>query len=297
MNPETDYYETLTQEEKAEFDHQWNVEYPATLHYHQDLAEREWTKEGKVWSWIGGRDWQFGWLSYSFDLLKRPARACRRIVRFTLPLGDVMGQSKMDNDGQLRVIEEFTPYHEFWRNTCAEDYSCRTHGKCRCQDEPTEIVRHHRHYQQSYWDTPRTDPKYCDQKFYLSTDAGLMVTNAWDSALYRYRGTLQGTPAFEMNADAVVFNRGTPQAVADRTANILNLVWRADENFFALLDGVDRCAICNKPLRDKVSKLVGVGPDCARHYGIPHTLEAAGKRLELRKELFNDPTLAGGSPD
>jgi hypothetical protein len=58
------------------------------------------------------------------------------------------------------------------------------------------------------------------------------------------------------------------------------------ENFYALLDGTDRCAICRHPLRDQVSKLCGVGPDCAKLYGIPHTLEAASKRLELRKKLL-----------
>ncbi|MGD1210923.1 MAG: DUF6011 domain-containing protein [Candidatus Acidiferrales bacterium] len=284
-------YEKLSPEEKAKWDaereHEWDVEFPATLLYHQGLAEQEWAKEGKVWSWIGGRDWKFGWLSYSFMLLKRPPRACRRIIRFTLPLGDTgMPIGRKEDDGQLRVIEEFVPYHEYWQNTCAEDYSYKRNGKCGCEDEPTETVHHHRYYQHPWWDTPQADKKDRDERFSLTTNAELKITNVWDSTLYRYHGTLQSTPSFEMSAEAVVFNRGTPQAVADRAANILNLVQCQDENFYALLDGATRCAICNKPLRDKISKLVSVGPDCAKKYGIPHNLKAASERLELRKKLF-----------
>jgi len=36
------------------------------------------------------------------------------------------------------------------------------------------------------------------------------------------------------------------------------------------LDGADGCAFCRRPLRDPVSKLVGYGPDCAEHNGLPH---------------------------
>jgi hypothetical protein len=35
-----------------------------------------------------------------------------------------------------------------------------------------------------------------------------------------------------------------------------------------------------------VSKLVGVGPDCAQAFGIPHSIAAAEKRLKLREELL-----------
>lgn len=64
------------------------------------------------------------------------------------------------------------------------------------------------------------------------------------------------------------------------------MLLNVEENFYALLDGADRCAFCRHPLRDEVSKLVAVGPDCARQYGIPHTLEAASRRLALRKKLL-----------
>jgi hypothetical protein len=261
-----DWQERMTPEEKATFDHEWDVEFPATLQYHQSCAEEEWTKEKKVWSWIGGKGWQFG---FGWYFLNPPQHTCRRIIRLSLP-----------EDGQLRVIEKFVRYHDFWNWRDCEG------EKCSCRQEPTVLEHIWRRYQQPYWDTPQSDPKHRDERFHLTIEAALMATAEVDGTLHRYHGTLQDTPASEMSASAVVFNHGTPQAVADRCARILDLTQYEDENFFALLDGADRCAICRKPLRDEVSKLVAVGPDCARMYGIPHTLEAASKRLELRKKLL-----------
>jgi len=73
--------------------------------------------------------------------------------------------------------------------------------------------------------------------------------------------------------------------VADQAAKTLELTGDQD-NFYALLDGSSRCAICRRTLRDPISKLVAVGPECATRYGIPHTMEAANRRLELRKKLL-----------
>lgn len=276
---EMNYYESLTPEQKQAWDadakHQWDVEFPEQLQYHQYLAEQEWTIQSKVWSWIGGREWQHGFLGWSPYTLRPPERACRRIVRLSLP-----------EHGQLRVIEKFVPYHKYWRDSCAEVEKHAYQGKCYCQDEPTVSPSVYTYYKHPNFVQTPEDPKLRDERFYLGIHAALMATAEEDGLLHHYRGTLKVTPVYEMNASAVVFNFGTPQVVADRVASIFHLTFCNEENLFALLDGADRCAICRKPLRDEVSKLVAVGPDCAKRYGIPHNLEAASKRLELRKKLL-----------
>jgi hypothetical protein len=72
----------------------------------------------------------------------------------------------------------------------------------------------------------------------------------------------------------------------DRIAKTFELMGRHEDYFYALLDGAGRCAFCHKPLKDEVSKLTSVGPDCAKQFGVPHTLAAATKRLELREKLL-----------
>jgi hypothetical protein len=92
---------------------------------------------------------------------------------------------------------------------------------------------------------------------------------------------------YEMGAQVVVLFQGN-QEIADRTAATFRLMDNERLNFFALLDGAGRCAFCLKPLRDEISKLISVGPDCAKKYGVPHSRQAAEKRLELRKKLLGE---------
>jgi hypothetical protein len=89
----------------------------------------------------------------------------------------------------------------------------------------------------------------------------------------------------ELNAQAVVLTKGY-QEVAERTAETFRLMDDDAEHFFALLDGTSGCAICGRALRDEISKLVGVGPECASQYRIPHNKEAAERRLTLRRKLL-----------
>lgn len=88
-----------------------------------------------------------------------------------------------------------------------------------------------------------------------------------------------------MSADAVVFPLGTPQEVADRTAETFRLIKDAD-SFVALLSRNDRCSFCRRPLKDEVSKVIGIGPDCAEKNGIPHNHKVASRALELRRDLL-----------
>jgi hypothetical protein len=69
--------------------------------------------------------------------------------------------------------------------------------------------------------------------------------------------------------------------------------------FQNIADGARGCSICGRALRDKVSKLLAVGPDCARQWRIPHSRGAAPKRLELRAQILGTTktlSAAGRSP-
>jgi hypothetical protein len=100
-----------------------------------------------------------------------------------------------------------------------------------------------------------------------------------------------------MGAEAALFLPGTPQSIADRVAATFRLLTYVDrvgtsvrgpdpDNFMALLDRSEQCCICRRPLRDHVSTLLGIGPDCAKQLRLPHGLEAANRILRRRQELL-----------
>jgi hypothetical protein len=99
----------------------------------------------------------------------------------------------------------------------------------------------------------------------------------------RVRGTVQKTRCYEMDQSAVVL-RGD-QALADRVAATLRVIEKSDD-LFALFDGSAGCAICGRSLRDEVSKLLNIGPECARKLGRPHNLAAASLALQHRRALL-----------
>jgi hypothetical protein len=115
-----------------------------------------------------------------------------------------------------------------------------------------------------------------------------------EDQLVRAHGRLEHVCG-EMRTDAVVL-RGNTQELADRAAHTLQLLTAADQNdectspdperFAALLAAGQRCACCNRPLRDEVSKLLCIGPDCAAKLNIAHNTKAANRRLELRRQLL-----------
>lgn len=48
-----------------------------------------------------------------------------------------------------------------------------------------------------------------------------------------------------------------------------------------------KCFACRHPLRDPVSKTLGIGPECSKEFGIPHTQEAARLVEARRAEILN----------
>jgi Family of unknown function (DUF6011) len=137
---------------------------------------------------------------------------------------------------------------------------------------------------------PSREPRKDQSIGHDKTD--LVVTVHGSDGVHRFHTGSLKSACSEMSADAVLFGRGTPQEVADRTAATLRALDTNLENFCALLDSASGCALCGRPLRDEISKLVGVGPDCAHKNGIPHSIAAASKRLELRRKL-----LGGNNPE
>jgi hypothetical protein len=125
----------------------------------------------------------------------------------------------------------------------------------------------------------------------------IVVAAHGDDRLRIHRGEIDEIST-EMQAGAVLL-RGAGediQAIADRAAATLRALTENEadsevtqperDRFFALLDGARGCSICRRPLRDEISKLVGVGPDCARQWNIPHSRVAASRRLELRAQIL-----------
>jgi hypothetical protein len=127
-----------------------------------------------------------------------------------------------------------------------------------------------------------------DTHIWCELDPKLLVSAHADEGLRQYRGHLSDGAIAEMATSAVVFGPNTPQEIADRTAATLRAIDSKPENFHALLDGSSGCAFCGRLLKDEISKLIGVGPDCARQHGILHSTTAASKRLELRRQLLKE---------
>ena len=132
---------------------------------------------------------------------------------------------------------------------------------------------------------------YCEQ-------CDLHVTADDGEGLRRFNGVIDSV-CYEMKAEVVLFAPGTPQSIADRVAATLRLLTCKDlvgtsvrspdpDNFSALLDRSKQCCVCGRALRDHVSTLLGIGPDCARQMGLQHGLTVADKILQRRRELLGD---------
>jgi hypothetical protein len=126
----------------------------------------------------------------------------------------------------------------------------------------------------------------------------LRVTADAGEGLRRFNGVIDSV-AYEMGAKAVLFTPGTPPSIADRVAATFRLLTCAhlvgtdvrgpdSDNFAALLDRSEHCCVCGRALRDHVSTLLGIGPDCAKQMRLPHGLTVANKILQRRRELLGD---------
>jgi Family of unknown function (DUF6011) len=136
-----------------------------------------------------------------------------------------------------------------------------------------------------------------DHEAWLHRDScDLRVTADAGNGLRRFTGTINHL-SYEMGANAVLFLPGTPPSIADRTATTFRLLSTSDnhavrnpdrDNFMALLDRSEQCCVCGRALRDHVSVLLGIGPDCAKQLRLPHGLGITNKILQRRRELLGD---------
>jgi len=145
-----------------------------------------------------------------------------------------------------------------------------------------------------------------DELSFTCDNQALRVTADAGAGLRRFAGAIDTEP-YEMNAAAVLFPSNTPQTVADRVAATFRLLTYSrdigascrapnPENFAALLDRGARCCVCQRPLRDHVSTLLGIGPDCAKSLRIAHDLEAATRILQRRRELLGEDSSSFCAP-
>ena len=90
----------------------------------------------------------------------------------------------------------------------------------------------------------------------------------------------------EFSQDFVTVRAGADLELAQQVADALKVIADTgldDAKLAALRAYGSRCSHCNRPLKDEVSKVLGVGPDCAKTQRIPHTLEFARRVQVLRK--------------
>ena len=125
-----------------------------------------------------------------------------------------------------------------------------------------------------------------------ATSIALRVTVRTDDGLRRHHlGTIEHT----LTEMGQAFITGLPADVAERVATLMREIndctpcnvpdpqggglqpYLKSLNWFRA-DGA-HCIVCHRPLRDEVSKVIGIGPDCAAGLGVPHTLGEAGRVL------------------
>lgn len=100
-----------------------------------------------------------------------------------------------------------------------------------------------------------------------------------------YRGVVKST-ANEMNA-ALVALRGAPQGLAERALESLTIKDHREQwpaKLYARLAVGERCQACGRELTDSVSRVLGVGPYCAKRLRLKHSQEMAERVAALRAE-------------
>ena len=95
----------------------------------------------------------------------------------------------------------------------------------------------------------------------------------------------------ERNWYVISLPSNAPQAVADRIATTLDAIQKLNlaDDYLIIIPVSDRCTFCSRPLTDIVSKTLGIGPDCAAKWKIPHSVAVADTIVAKRHAfLAND---------
>lgn len=90
----------------------------------------------------------------------------------------------------------------------------------------------------------------------------------------------------------------TPQAVADRVAKTIDAIQELNlaEDYLTVMPVSDRCSFCSRPLTDIVSKTLGIGPDCASKWKIPHSAAVADAIIAKRRTFLAEEVEAKNAP-
>lgn len=93
---------------------------------------------------------------------------------------------------------------------------------------------------------------------------------------------------FEMTGGIVRLRHCIDQAIADRVlAQLLNIDHAADDwplPLYARLKPLNRCQACNRKLDDPVSRVLQLGPTCAKRLGLPHNQAIADAVNRARED-------------
>ncbi len=122
---------------------------------------------------------------------------------------------------------------------------------------------------------------------WFPNDPTLRVTVFADDGAQRWHAGRISNEANEIDRSYIT---GLPVPVAERVAALIRTIaltatWDAAGLLRAIQPHrADRlsCICCARPLRDEVSKAIGIGPDCAAGLGIPHNLSTAHKAAKAR---------------
>jgi hypothetical protein len=99
----------------------------------------------------------------------------------------------------------------------------------------------------------------------------------------------------EMSATLVVLPRGTPQDVADRIAvaygRIITL--NLPEDYPVVMPLRKNCAVCGRAFTDMVSRVIGIGPTCSAHLGVPYSASYATRIVAARQAFLCEASAIG----
>ena len=89
---------------------------------------------------------------------------------------------------------------------------------------------------------------------------------------------------FDMSVEIVSLPSQAPQLVADRVAAAYSAIVAMDlpAGYLAVMPLSKGCRICHRPLTDRISKVLRIGPYCARQLGVAHTASAASTIIAQR---------------
>lgn len=100
----------------------------------------------------------------------------------------------------------------------------------------------------------------------------------------QHRFELQWEVPNEMGYHWTTVSSEAQQRALDKAKAIIGkAVSMGDVSYYGMLADTGRCDMCNRKLKDPVSKILRLGPDCARRSGLKHSSDLAKKVKQWRE--------------